>query len=160
MHAMTADTWADYADVAAGLNGNSLIGEPEKYLLAALNLDPQHPKALWLEGSLQHETGQYAQAVMTWQHLAEVLGPDSPDAKIIAADLAEDQRLAGPALRPYATGPPTSRCVARSCYLTPCGRKYPRLDTVHTRQVRQLTGPTGRRTAHDDRQLAGQIRTE
>ena len=97
MHAMTADTWADYADVAAGLNGNSLIGEPEKYLLAALNLDPQHPKALWLEGSLQHETGQYAQAVVTWQHLAEVLGPDSPDAKIIAADLAEDQRLAGPA---------------------------------------------------------------
>lgn len=101
MHAMTADTWADYADVAAGLNGNSLVGAPEKYLQAALNLDPQHPKALWLQGSLQHETGRYAQAVSTWQKLAGVLGPDSPEAKIIAANIAEDQqlvRLAAPAV--------------------------------------------------------------
>ena len=97
MQQMTADTWADYADVAAALNGNSLLGEPEKYLQAALSLDPQHPKALWLEGSLQHETGQYAQAVSTWQKLAEVLGPGSADAKVIAANLAEDQQLAGPA---------------------------------------------------------------
>ena len=97
LHQMTADTWADYADVVAGLNGNSLVGEPEKYVQAALNLDPQHPKALWLQGSLQHETGEYSQAVTTWQTLASVLGPDSPDAKVIAANLAEDQQLAGPA---------------------------------------------------------------
>jgi cytochrome c-type biogenesis protein CcmH/NrfG len=95
MQEMTADTWADYADVAAGLNGNSLVGEPQRYLRNALKLNPQHPKALWLEGSLQHETGQYSQAVTTWQVLAGVLGPDSTDAKIIAANLAEDQRLAG-----------------------------------------------------------------
>ena len=100
---MTADTWADYADVAAGLNGNSLIGEPEKYLQAALGLDPQHPKALWLEASLQHETGQYTQAVTTWQRLAGVLGPESPDARVIAANLAEDQRLAGSAAAAVAT---------------------------------------------------------
>ena len=97
MHAMNADTWADYADVAAGLNGNSLVGEPEKYLQAALILDPQHVKALWLQGSLQHETGRYAQAVSTWRKLAGLLRPDSPDAKIIAANSAEDQQLAGPA---------------------------------------------------------------
>ncbi len=100
---MTADTWADYADVAAGLNGNSLVGEPEKYLQTALSLDPRHPKALWLEGSLQHETRQYTQAVTTWQKLAGVIGPDSPDAKVIAANLAEDQRLAGPAPATVAT---------------------------------------------------------
>jgi cytochrome c-type biogenesis protein CcmH/NrfG len=103
MQDMTADTWADYADVAAALNGNSLVGEPEKYLQAALNLDPQHPKALWLKGSLQHESGQYAQAVSTWQKLAGVLGPDSPDAKVIAANLAEDQQLAGPSAAAVAT---------------------------------------------------------
>ena len=97
MHEMTADTWADYADVAAALNGNSLVGEPERYLQEALRLDPQHPKALWLQGSLQHGTGQYAQAVTTWQKLAGVLGPASPEAKVIAANLAEDQQLAGPA---------------------------------------------------------------
>lgn len=107
---MTADTWADYADVAAGLNGNSLRGDPARYLQAALTLDPQHPKALWLEGSLQHETGQYRQAVMTWQKLAAVLGPDSSDAKAIAANLAEDQRLAGPA--PVANPTPDAGSVA------------------------------------------------
>lgn len=107
MQEMTADTWADYADTAAALNGNSLVGAPEKYLQAALNLDPRHPKALWLKGSLQHETRQYALAVSTWQRLADVLGPDSPEANLVAANLAEDQRLAGdqaPALPMAAAG--------------------------------------------------------
>jgi cytochrome c-type biogenesis protein CcmH/NrfG len=94
MQQMTANTWADYADVSASLNGKSLIGAPEKYLQAALSLDPQHAKALWLEGSLQHETEQYAQAVSVWKKLAMVLGPDSSDAKLVAANLAEDQQLA------------------------------------------------------------------
>jgi cytochrome c-type biogenesis protein CcmH len=91
---MTADTWADYADVAASLNGNSLVGEPEQYLQAALNLDPRHAKALWLQASLQHETVQYAQAASTWEKLASVLEPDSPRAKLVAANLAEDRQLA------------------------------------------------------------------
>jgi len=94
MHEMSADTWADYADVTASLNGNSLVGAPEKYLQAALNLDPQHAKALWLLASLEHATGQYTQAVSTWKKLATTLGPDSPNAKFVAANLAEDQQLA------------------------------------------------------------------
>jgi cytochrome c-type biogenesis protein CcmH len=94
MQQMTADTWADYADVAASLNGNSLAGKPEKYLQAALSLDPQHAKALWLLASLQHETGQYALAVSTWKKLTIVVGPDSSNAKLVAANLAEDQQLA------------------------------------------------------------------
>jgi cytochrome c-type biogenesis protein CcmH/NrfG len=94
MHEMTADTWADFADVTASLNGNSLVGAPEKYLQAALNLDPQHPKALWLLASLEHATGQYTQAVSTWKKLTTTLGPDSPNVKLIAANLAEDQQLA------------------------------------------------------------------
>ena len=94
MQQMTANTWADYADVSASLNGKSLIGAPEKYLQVALSLDPQHAKALWLEGSLQHETEQYAQAVSVWKKLAMALGPDSSDAKLVAANLAEDQQLA------------------------------------------------------------------
>jgi cytochrome c-type biogenesis protein CcmH len=93
---MTADTWADYADVTASLNGNSLVGAPEKYLQAALSLDPQHAKALWLLASLQHATGQHAQAVSTWKKLTLVLGPDSRNAKLVAANLAEDQQLVDP----------------------------------------------------------------
>jgi cytochrome c-type biogenesis protein CcmH len=94
MHEMTADTWADYADVTAALNGNSLVGAPEEYLQAALNLDPQHAKALWLLASLEHATGQYTQAVSTWKKLTTTLGSNSPNAKLVAANLAEDQQLA------------------------------------------------------------------
>lgn len=92
---MTADTWADYADVAASLNGRSLLGTPATYLGNALRLNPQHPKALWLQASMQHEARQYPAAVSSWQRLAAALGPNSADAKVIAANLAEDQRLAG-----------------------------------------------------------------
>jgi cytochrome c-type biogenesis protein CcmH/NrfG len=91
---MNADTWANYADVAGALNGNSLVGEPATYIANALRLDPQHVKALWLQGSLEHETRQYGAAVATWQRLQGVLGPNSGEARVIAANLAEDQRLA------------------------------------------------------------------
>ena len=91
---MNADTWANYADVAGALNGNSLVGEPATYIANALRLDPQHVKALWLKASLEHETRQYPAAVATWQRLQGVLGPDAGEAKVIAANLAEDQRLA------------------------------------------------------------------
>ncbi len=91
---MTADAWADYADVTASATGNSLSGQPATYIQNALRLDPNHPKALWLQGSLQHGTHQYAAAVVSWQRLAAVIGNGAADAKLIAANLAEDQRLA------------------------------------------------------------------
>ncbi len=97
---MTADTWADYADVVGTLNGNSLVGPPTTYLNNALRLNPQHPKALWLNASMLHETHQYQAAVDSWKQLAAVLPPNSDDAKVIAANLAEDQRLAGAAAPP------------------------------------------------------------
>lgn len=97
---MTADTWADYADVSASLNGNSLLGQPATFLGNALRLNPQHAKALWLQASMEHETHQYQAAVGSWQRLAAVLGPASEDAKLIAANLAEDQRLAGGSVLP------------------------------------------------------------
>ncbi len=104
---MTADTWADYADVVASSSGNSLAGVPATYIQNALRLDPQHAKALWLQGSLQHETGKYAAAVVSWQRLAAAMGSGAEDAKLIAANLAEDQRLA-------AAGGPSAAASAAS----------------------------------------------
>ena len=92
---LNADAWADYADVTAAINGNSLAGDPEQYLQRALQLDPQHSKALWLQGSFEHGAGRYIAAVATWQRLAALMDPASSDAKLIQANLAEDQRLAG-----------------------------------------------------------------
>jgi cytochrome c-type biogenesis protein CcmH len=92
---LNADGWADYADTAASLQGNRLAGEPEHYIARALALDPQHPKALWLQASADEESGRLTQAVATWRELQGVLAPDSPDAKIVAANLQQDLKLVG-----------------------------------------------------------------
>jgi len=95
MNGMSADAWANYADATASGNGGKLTGAPGDYLAQALNLDPDHPKALWLQASLLHEQQRYAEAAGVWRHLAKLLPAGSSDAKIIAANIDEAQRLAG-----------------------------------------------------------------
>jgi cytochrome c-type biogenesis protein CcmH/NrfG len=91
--AMTADSWADYADAQASLAGR-LAGEPEKAVARALQLDPEHPKALWLKASLAHEQHRYKEALATWRQLLAVVPPGSSDARIVEANIAEASRLA------------------------------------------------------------------
>jgi cytochrome c-type biogenesis protein CcmH len=101
---LDAGGWADFADVTAAVNGNSLAGAPESYLQRALQLDPQNGKALWLQGSLEHDSGRYREAVSTWRRLAAVMDPASSDAKLIAGNIAEDQQLAGASTTALAGG--------------------------------------------------------
>jgi cytochrome c-type biogenesis protein CcmH/NrfG len=91
--AMTADTWADYADAQASLAGR-LSGAPEKAIEKALAIDPQHPKALWLRASLAHEQHRYEDALATWRRLLALVPPGSSDAQIVEANIAEAKRLA------------------------------------------------------------------
>ena len=92
---MNADGWADYADAAASAHGGRLAGEPETYIAKSLALNPQHPKALWLKASADQEAGRYSAAVAVWQQLQTLLDSNSADAKIVAANLQQDMRLAG-----------------------------------------------------------------
>ena len=92
LNALDADAWANYADAAASSTGK-LDGPPSEYLGHALQLDPDHPKALWLQASLMHEQKRYPEAVEVWRHLAKVLPPDSSDARVIGANIAEALRL-------------------------------------------------------------------
>ena len=92
---MNADSWADYADAVAFVQGGKIAGEPESYIAKALALNPQHPKALWLKASADQEAGRYAAAVAAWRRLQAVLPADSADAKIVAANLQQDLKLAG-----------------------------------------------------------------
>lgn len=91
--AMTADAWADYADAQASATGK-LAGAPARSIDAALAMDPRHAKALWLKASLEHEERRYADALATWRRLRAVVPPDSSDARIVEANIAEAQRLA------------------------------------------------------------------
>jgi cytochrome c-type biogenesis protein CcmH/NrfG len=95
LKAMDADTWADYADVLASLTSGSLRGPPSQAIDSALRLDPKHPKALWLKASLAHEEQRYADALATWRQLRAALPPDSPDVKIVDANIAEAMQLTG-----------------------------------------------------------------
>ena len=95
LDALDADAWANYADATASVTGGKLDGASAQYLGEALQRDPDHPKALWLQASLLHEQKHYAQAVEVWRHLASVLPADSSDSKIIAANIAEALRLSG-----------------------------------------------------------------
>jgi cytochrome c-type biogenesis protein CcmH len=90
---MDADSWADYADALASA-GSSLKGAPADALAKALALEPQHPKALWLKASLEHEEHRYRDAVSTWRNLLAVVPANSSDARIIEANIAEASRLA------------------------------------------------------------------
>lgn len=94
-----ADDWADYADVMATASGR-LNGEPAKAIAAALALDPNHAKALWLKASLALEERRYADALQDWRRLRAVVPKDSSDARIIDANIEEARGLAGEPPRP------------------------------------------------------------
>jgi cytochrome c-type biogenesis protein CcmH len=92
---MTAEAWADYADVLASQSNNKLSGAPARAIDNALALDPNQPKALWLKASLAHEEHRYADAVALWKRLRSLMDDSSSDARIIDANIAEAQQLAG-----------------------------------------------------------------
>jgi cytochrome c-type biogenesis protein CcmH/NrfG len=111
---MTAQSWADYADITASLNGDRLAGAAERYVDAALAIDPHNQKALWLKASAQHESKRYAEAIGNWQQLLQLTAGGSADAKIFAANLAEDEALAGSAASAAAAAPVTVASASNS----------------------------------------------
>ena len=96
---MDADTWADYAD-SVGAEHGALTQECVTFINNALRLDPRHAKALWLLGTWQTQREDYAAALATWQQLAAVLPPDSPDARFITENIGEARDRMSAAARP------------------------------------------------------------
>lgn len=78
-----AQLWTDYADAYAMNNGQTLMGEPTKFLNKALELDANNTTALALSGSADMERGDYVAAVTHWQRLISLLPPEYPDIQLI-----------------------------------------------------------------------------
>jgi cytochrome c-type biogenesis protein CcmH len=95
LNGMTAESWADYADVLGSLSGGSLGGEAGRALDRSLALDPTNPKALWLKASRFHEERLYTESLATWKTLKTLLPADSPDRQLIDANIDEATRLSG-----------------------------------------------------------------
>jgi cytochrome c-type biogenesis protein CcmH len=104
LHAMSAQSWADYADVLGSLAGGSLAGDAGRAIDNALALDASNPKALWLKASQANEQHRYAEALGWWKKLRAVLPADSQDARMVDANIAEASSLAG--------GTPSTRAAA------------------------------------------------
>jgi cytochrome c-type biogenesis protein CcmH len=86
---------ADYAFAAAMVNQRSFDGEPAALVERALALDPNHPKALALAGTMAFERKDYPAAVRHWEQLAKVEPGDSPFAQQINAGIAQARQLGG-----------------------------------------------------------------
>jgi cytochrome c-type biogenesis protein CcmH len=95
LRAMSAQTWADYADVLGSLAGGSLAGDAGRAIDSALALDGNNPKALWLKASQANEQHHYAEALGWWKKLRSALPADSSDARMVDANIAEASSLAG-----------------------------------------------------------------
>src|SRR6516162_206951 len=95
LRAMSAQSWADYADVLGSLAGGSLGGDAGHAIDSALALDSANPKALWLKASQANEQRHYSEALAWWQKLRAVLPADSADARMVDSNIAEARSLAG-----------------------------------------------------------------
>jgi tetratricopeptide (TPR) repeat protein len=91
---MDADAWAHLADCQAAAAGKDL-GKGRDAIMHALAIDPHHRKALWLRASLELQDKRYAAAAATWRELAALVPAGSSDARVIAANIAEADALAG-----------------------------------------------------------------
>lgn len=89
-----ADAWADLADSSAAAAGKDLTAGREA-IERALAIDPHHVKALWLRASLELQERRYPEAAATWRELRALVPPGSADDRVIEANIAEADALAG-----------------------------------------------------------------
>lgn len=119
-NALDASLWADYADATAAQRGR-LDEASEPLIRRALALDPQHPKALWLLGSLQVQRRDYASALQTWLAMQKVMPANSPDAKLIAENVAEARAMLAGGQPGAGAAPPAASLAAAGASLAAKG---------------------------------------
>jgi cytochrome c-type biogenesis protein CcmH len=86
-----ASILADYADALAVTRGRNLAGEPTELVMRALAIDPRHPKALALAGTIKLNAGDFAASLAYWERLYAVMPPGSEDATEVR-NIIEDVR--------------------------------------------------------------------
>ena len=90
-----AQILADYADVLAVMQGQSLAGEPTQLFERALVLDPNNLKALALAGSAAFEQKDFAKAIQVWEKASKLAPPGSDFEKGLANSLQEARSVSG-----------------------------------------------------------------
>ncbi|MEA3194909.1 MAG: cytochrome c-type biosis protein CcmH [Betaproteobacteria bacterium] len=86
---------ADFAEVLAMSRGESMVGEPEKLALRALELDPRNIKALALAGTAAYERKDFDGAARTWRRMLPLVPAGGDDARAIQANIDEALAMKG-----------------------------------------------------------------
>ncbi len=89
-----AQLLADYADAMAMANGERLDERSIALIRRAVQADPNNQKALWLGGTAEFESGNFAGAAKYWEHLLTLLPPNSEVSQTMAANIEEARGLA------------------------------------------------------------------
>ncbi len=87
-----AELLLDYADTMAASIGG-FDAKTVALIEQALKLDPANPQGLWLRGTAAYAAKQYGQALTDWETLLKLLPPDSEDAGVLKANIAEVREL-------------------------------------------------------------------
>ena len=84
----------EYADALGMTQGGRLAGRPAELIAKALSIDPAHPAALEMAGSVAYEEGRYADAVRYWKQLLADLTPGSDRHTELSEAVARAERKA------------------------------------------------------------------
>jgi cytochrome c-type biogenesis protein CcmH len=87
----------DYADALGVLHGRKLAGKPELLIQQALNIDPNHVKALMLAGTVAYDRTEFGQAAQYWERASANLPTDAEGEvrQELLSGIAEAKGLAG-----------------------------------------------------------------
>jgi cytochrome c-type biogenesis protein CcmH len=102
----SAQILSDYADAVAATKGTANNPQSIALIDRALVLDPKHPKALALAGTVAFERADYVKAIADWQKILDQLPPGTEFADRIQSSIAEAREratAAGTALPPAAS---------------------------------------------------------
>ena len=95
-----ASLLADYADTVAATKRTANNPESIALIERALAIDPGHPKALALAGTVDFDRGDYARAIARWQSILERVPAESELGQQIAGSIADARAKLGGAAPP------------------------------------------------------------
>lgn len=94
-----ANILTELAEAVAFKNDTgSFLGEPEQLIDAALAADPEHQKALWLQGIIAYEQKDYAKAEQLWTTLMYTIRDEKVKVTILKQVNQARQQQSKPAL--------------------------------------------------------------
>ena len=96
----SASLLADYADTVAATKRTANNPESIALIERALAIDPGHPKALALAGTVDYDRGDYARAIARWQLILERVSPESELGQQIKGSIADARAQLGSAAPP------------------------------------------------------------